>query len=113
MTSAQVGSFLHKMLISNIGDEIAGRWIVWIAGNEFARVANYIAPPPSEVVERLESMLSEYNAISHESIIKRIARLHLTLECTHPVIDGNGRIGRVIPFLINLYTFSAQKYYFL
>lgn len=84
---------LHKMLISNIRDDIAGRFR---KDNEYVRVANHIAPGPQEVVERLEKMLLEYNAMSHESIIRRIAKLHLTFEYTHPFVDGNGRIGRVI-----------------
>jgi len=84
---------LHKMLISNIRDDIAGRFR---KDNEYVRVANHIAPGPQEVTERLEKMLIEYNATSHESIIKRIAKLHLTFEYVHPFVDGNGRIGRVI-----------------
>src|SRR4030043_412476 len=84
---------LHKMLISNIRDDIAGRFR---KDNEFVRVGNYIAPNPQEVVDRLEKMLAEYNAASRENIIKRIAKLHLTFEYTHPFCDGNGRIGRVI-----------------
>jgi len=84
---------LHKMLISNIRDDVAGRFR---KDNEFVRVGNHIAPNPKEVVERLEKMLSEYNAVSYENIIKRIAKLHLSFEYTHPFIDGNGRIGRVI-----------------
>jgi Fic family protein len=108
---------LHKMLISNIRDEIAGRFR---EGNEFVRVANHIAPPPKEIVERLEKMLSEYNATSHENIIKRIARLHLAFEHTHPFVDGNGRIGRVINnylliregFVpINIKFIDRKKYY--
>lgn len=108
---------LHKMLISNIRDEIAGRFR---EGNEFVRVANHIAPPPKEVVERLEKMLSEYNATSHENIIKRIAKLHLAFEYTHPFVDGNGRIGRVINnylliregFVpINIKFLDRKKYY--
>jgi Fic family protein len=77
---------LHKMLISNIRDEIAGRFR---KGNEYVRVGSHIAPSPKEIVPRLEKMLSVYNASSHENIIKRIARLHLTFEYTHPFIDGN------------------------
>ena len=84
---------LHKMLISNIRDDIAGRFR---KDDEYVRVASHIAPAPKEITERLEKMLAEYNAASHESIIKRIARLHLSFEYTHPFIDGNGRIGRAI-----------------
>jgi Fic family protein len=84
---------LHKMLISNIRDDVAGRFR---KDNEYVRVANHIAPNPKEVVKRLEKMLIEYNAASHESIVKRVAKLHLTFEYVHPFVDGNGRIGRVI-----------------
>ncbi|MCK5196808.1 MAG: Fic family protein [Spirochaetales bacterium] len=84
---------LHKMLISNIRDEIAGRFRI---GDEYVRVGNHIAPGPAEVTDRLENMLSKYNAAIHENIIKRIAKLHLTFEYIHPFVDGNGRIGRVI-----------------
>ncbi|MBU3935058.1 Fic family protein [Patescibacteria group bacterium] len=84
---------LHQMLISNIQDDVAGRFR---KGNEFVRVGSHIAPAPKEVVERLEKMLAQYNASSHENIIKSIARLHLTFEYIHPFVDGNGRIGRVI-----------------
>jgi len=84
---------LHKMLISNIRDDVAGRFR---KNNEHVRVGNYIAPAPKKVIEMIEKMLVEYNTTNHENIIKRIARLHLTFEHIHPFIDGNGRIGRVI-----------------
>ena len=84
---------LHKMLISNIREDIAGRFR---KHDEYVRVGSHIAPPPEEIVLRLEKILEEYNVTSHEHIVKRIARLHLGFEYTHPFIDGNGRIGRVI-----------------
>ncbi|MBI5122377.1 Fic family protein [Candidatus Roizmanbacteria bacterium] len=108
---------LHKMLITNIRDDIAGRFR---KDNEFVRVGSHIAPNPKEVVDRLEKMLTEYNATSHENIIKRIAKLHLTFEYTHPFCDGNGRIGRVINnylliregFVpINIKFIDRKKYY--
>jgi Fic family protein len=84
---------LHKMLISNIRNDVAGRFR---KDDEWVRVANHIAPDPKKVVGMLEKMLTAYNANSHENIIKRIALLHLTFEHIHPFVDGNGRIGRVI-----------------
>lgn len=108
---------LHKMLILNIRDDIAGRFR---NSNEYVRVGSHIAPAPNEVLPRLNKMLAEYNASSHENIIKRIALLHLSFEHTHPFVDGNGRIGRVINnylliregFVpINIKFIDRQKYY--
>lgn len=84
---------LHKMLISNIRDEIAGRFR---KEDEWVKVGNYIAPNPKEVTDRLQKVLTEYNSNSSESIIKRIAKFHLGFEYIHPFCDGNGRIGRVL-----------------
>lgn len=84
---------LHKMLILNIRDDIAGRFR---NNNEYVRVGTHIAPAPQEVVPRLQKMLTDYYASNDENMVKRIARLHLIFEHTHPFVDGNGRIGRVI-----------------
>ncbi|MSR84939.1 Fic family protein [Candidatus Uhrbacteria bacterium] len=91
--SSKVILLLHKMLMSNIRDDVAGRFR---KDHEFVRVGSHIAPNPKEVTDRVATMLTEYQAMHHESIIKRIAKLHLAFEYTHPFIDGNGRIGRVI-----------------
>ena len=108
---------LHKMLISNIRDDVAGRFR---KEGEYVRVGSHIAPASKEILERLQKMLGDYNAASHENIIKRIARLHLAFEHTHPFIDGNGRIGRVINnylliregFVpINIKFIDRKKYY--
>ena len=109
--------FLHKILISNIRDDIAGRFR---KDKEYVRVGSHIAPAPQEIHDRLEKMIGDYNASSHENVIKRIAKLHLAFEHTHPFIDGNGRIGRVLNnFLliregyvpINIKFIDRQKYY--
>ena len=108
---------LHKMLILNIRDDIAGRFR---ANNEYVRVRSHIAPAPKEILERLENMLRDYSASNYENIIKRIAKLHLDFEHTHPFVDGNGRIGRVLNnylliregFVpINIKFIDKKKYY--
>ncbi len=84
---------LHKMLLANIRDEVAGRFR---QKGEYVRVASHVAPDPEVIEEKLEKMLAEYNSNVSESIIKRLAKIHLTFENIHPFIDGNGRISRVI-----------------
>lgn len=115
--SVEVMLSLHKMLISNIRDDIAGRFR---KDKEFVRVGSHISPAPQEILERMGDMLAEYNANSHQSIVKRIARLHLAFEHAHPFIDGNGRIGRVLNnylliregFVpINIKFIDRRKYY--
>ncbi len=84
---------LHEMLISNIRDDIAGRFR---QEGEWVRVGNHIALDPALIDSALAKMFVEYDAGPDEHIIKRIARLHLTFERIHPFVDGNGRIGRVL-----------------
>ena len=108
---------LHKMLLSNIRDNIAGRFR---KNNEYVKVANHIAPAPKEITGLLEEMLADYHGSHHENIEKRIARLHLTFENIHPFVDGNGRIGRILNnYLLiregfvpmNIKFIDRQKYY--
>jgi len=94
---------LHKMLISNIRDDIAGRFR---SENEWVRVGNYIAPNPLEVEALLKEMFVEYHSKNHDNIVRRIAKLHLTFEHIHPFVDGNGRIGRVL----NNYALLREHY---
>ena len=84
---------LHKMLILNIRDDIAGRFR---KDGEWVRVGDHVAPNPLEITGRLQKILAEYNSNSRESITKRVAKFHLGFEYIHPFCDGNGRIGRVL-----------------
>jgi len=115
--SLEIILFLHKMLISNIRDDIAGRFR---NNNEYVRVGNHIAPSSNKVLSLLKEMLVKYKSYDLGNIIKRISRLHLTFEYIHPFVDGNGRIGRVINNYsliregyvpINIKFFDRKEYY--
>ena len=84
---------LHKMLLSNIRDDVAGRFR---NNDEWVRVGNYIAYDPKLIDKAISDMLADYKDDTKTHIIKRIAKLHLTFEHIHPFIDANGRIGRLL-----------------
>lgn len=84
---------LHRMLISNIRDEIAGRFRLL---NEWVRVGSHLGSAPADIEERLSKALNQFDSDPTESIVLRIARFHLEFESIHPFVDGNGRIGRVL-----------------
>lgn len=85
--------FLHKMLIANIRDKIAGRFRM---ENEWVRVGTHIGADPVNIERLLTVMLASYHGGKDKHIVERLARLHLAFEDIHPFCDGNGRIGRVI-----------------
>lgn len=84
---------LHKMLISNIDDNIAGRFR---KKGEYVRVGTYIAPAPEHIEVMMQESLLEYSGNLTQYFIDKIARFHLEFESIHPFCDGNGRIGRVL-----------------
>lgn len=101
--SLDVILLLHKMLLSNISSDIAGRFRTT---KEWVRVGNHIAPNPAEVPNLLHEMLVQYHTKYLGNIVKRIAILHLTFEHIHPFVDGNGRIGRAL----NNYALIREQY---
>ena len=84
---------LHKMLISTIRDDVAGRFRTL---NEWVRVGSHVGSAPADIEEKVTFALTQYHADPTESIVLRVARFHLDFESIHPFVDGNGRIGRVL-----------------
>ncbi len=95
--------FLHKILISNINNDIAGRFRM---GDEYVRVGSHIAPAPSQIEEGLEQAFMRYKSDASKNIVEKVARFHLDFETLHPFIDGNGRIGRSL----NNYILIREEY---
>lgn len=87
---------LHKKLLTNIDNSIAGRWR---SGKEWVRVGNHLGANPLFVPNLMEELVSNYNLDSQTYFLDKIAHFHAEFETMHPFLDGNGRMGRL---LINL-----------
>lgn len=84
---------LHKMLLTNIREEVAGRFR---KEAEMVRVGNHIGLPPEFIDKKIQEILISYNSEMSVPFIHRIAWLHAEFESIHPFVDGNGRMGRVL-----------------
>lgn len=87
---------LHKKLLTNIDNSIAGRWR---SGKEWVRVGNHLGANPLFVPSLMEELVTEYNNDTDTYFLDKIAHFHAEFETIHPFVDGNGRMGRL---LINL-----------
>ena len=84
---------LHQMLLTNIKDEVAGRFR---KKDEYVRVKTFIAPPPEHIKSEMGEILTDYSSDQETYFVNKIAKFHLAFETLHPFVDGNGRIGRVL-----------------
>ena len=84
---------LHKTLLTNIRDEIAGRFR---SGKEWVRVGTHIGANPEFVNGFMYDLVRDYNSDNDEYFLEKIAYFHAEFENIHPFGDGNGRIGRLL-----------------
>jgi Fic family protein len=68
--------------------------------------ATYVPPPPTELMDCLDDWESFMNETAPLPPLVKAAMLHYQFEAIHPFLDGNGRVGRLIPLIYLL----AEKY---
>lgn len=84
---------LHKTLLTNIRNEIAGHFR---SGKEWVRVGAHIGANPEFVNGFMHDLVRDYNSDNDEYFLEKIAYFHAEFENIHPFGDGNGRIGRLL-----------------
>lgn len=84
---------LHRTLLTNIRDEIAGRFR---SGKEWVRVGTHIGANPEFVNGFMYDLVRDYNSDNDKYFLEKIAYFHAEFENIHPFGDGNGRIGRLL-----------------
>ena len=87
---------VHKTLLTDIDDKIAGRFRV---GKEWVRVGNHLGANPQFIPTLMQELVDNYNQNKINYFLDAVAHFHAEFETIHPFVDGNGRMGRV---LINL-----------
>lgn len=72
----------------------------WIGRNSYTPIgADYIPPPPAEVKRLLEDLA----AFCNEDALPAVAQAaiaHAQFESIHPFVDGNGRTGRALIYMV-------------
>ena len=91
--STELILLLHKMLLSGIRDDWAGRFR---RGKEWVRIGVHVGANPDFVSGLMDALLKDYGEPDDRYFLDRIAWFHAEFETIHPFNDGNGRIGRVI-----------------
>lgn len=85
---------LHRILLTNIRDDIAGRFRT---GHEWVRIGAHLGANPQFVSGFIHDLVSQYNSASADRyFLGEIAHFHAEFESIHPFGDGNGRIGRLL-----------------
>ena len=86
----------------------------WIGGQgSTLRNARYIPPNPEDMVDAMSDLVKYMNGEDSLDPLIQAALIHYQFETTHPFLDGNGRVGRLLItlFLMEKKILSAPSLY--
>ena len=86
----------------------------WIGGQgSTLRNARYIPPNPEDMVDAMSDLENTMNGEDSLDPLIQAALIHYQFETTHPFLDGNGRVGRLLItlFLMEKKILSAPSLY--
>ena len=86
----------------------------WIGGQgSTLRNARYIPPNPEDMVDAMSDLEKYMNGEDSLDPLIQAALIHYQFETTHPFLDGNGRVGRLLitQFLMEKKILSAPSLY--
>lgn len=86
----------------------------WIGGQgSTLRNARYIPPNPEDMVDAMSDLEKYMNEEDSLDPLIQAALIHYQFETTHPFLDGNGRVGRLLItlFLMEKKILSAPSLY--
>ena len=86
----------------------------WIGGQgSTLRNARYIPPNPEDLVDAMSDLEKYMNGEDSLDPLIQAALIHYQFETTHPFLDGNGRVGRLLItlFLMEKKILSAPSLY--
>ncbi len=96
---------MHYRLLSGVrGDEADPGELRtsqnFIGSTPYIQDARYVPPPPNEVPDLLEDLLTYANQDTDLHPLLQIGLIHYQFETIHPFLDGNGRLGRLLISLL-------------
>ncbi|NCU34157.1 Fic family protein [Candidatus Saccharibacteria bacterium] len=84
---------MHKKLLANINNKIAGRFRVH---GEWVRIGTHVGANPDFTPGLVSELVDRYIADSQNYFLDKIAYFHADFETIHPFVDGNGCMGRLL-----------------
>ncbi len=72
----------------------------WVGGNDFNPIGAAFVPPPHELVSDLIDDLCTFCNDDALPAVAQAAIAHAQFETIHPFVDGNGRTGRALIYMV-------------